>query len=111
MKLAFEQQGAVSVVAISGSVDSLTAEALLSALHQHMGQGHLHLVADFSDVDYVSSAGLRAFLMTVKQARSAGGDFRLTRLQPSVLKVLDLSGFTTIMKLYEDVPQAVASYV
>lgn len=89
MNLAFEQQGAVSVVAISGSVDSLTAEALLSALQQHMDQDHIHLVADFSGVDYVSSAG---------------------QVQPSVLKVLDLSGFTTIMKLYDDVPQAVASY-
>jgi anti-anti-sigma factor len=53
---------------------------------------------------------LRALLATVKQARSAGGDFRLAGVLPPVHKVLEMSGFTTILKLYPDVDGAVASY-
>ena len=110
VSLAFEQRGAVSVVSVAGSVDSLTAESLGSAMQQHVGRGHVHLVGDFSGVGYVSSAGLRAFLLVVRQARSAGGDLRLTQVQPAVLKVLDLTGFTTILKLYPSVQEAIASY-
>jgi anti-sigma B factor antagonist len=46
----------------------------------------------------------------VKQARQQGGDFRLAAVHPPVHKVLEMSGFTSILKLYTDVELAVASY-
>lgn len=110
MNIDIQSRGPVSVVAIEGSVDGLTAESLLSTLHAHVEQGHTQLVADLGGVEYTSSAGLRALLATVKEARRGGGDLRLAAIRPNVLKVLELSGFTTILKLYDDVDAAVASY-
>lgn len=110
MNIEFEPHGDVSVVVISGSVDSLTANDLLSNLHEHVMVGNLRLVANLAGVDYTSSAGLRALLATVKQARRGGGDLRLACINGNVRKVLELSGFTTIMKLFDDVDAAVASY-
>ena len=55
----------VTVVQITGSVDSLTAEALMQALSQEVGADRVRLVADFSGVEYTSSAGLRALLATL----------------------------------------------
>lgn len=99
-----------AVVAISGSVDGLTADTLLGTLQGYVEAGHTRLVVDLSAVDYTSSAGLRALLATVKQARQGGGDLRLASINPPVRKVLELSGFTTIMKCYDDVASAVDSY-
>ena len=110
MNIEFEPRGEVSVVIISGSVDSLTAEAMLSAMTAHVEAGHLQLVANMAAVDYTSSAGLRALLSTVKATRCGGGDLRLARTSPNVFKVLELSGFTSIMKLYDEVDAAVASF-
>jgi anti-anti-sigma factor len=110
VKIDIQSRGDVSVVAIEGSVDGLTAETLLSTLHGHVEQGHARLVADLAGVEYTSSAGLRALLATVKETRRGGGDLRLAAIRPNVQKVLELSGFTTIMKLYDDVDAAVASY-
>lgn len=100
----------VTVVEISGSVDSLTAEQLLATLSGQLQAQRVRLVADFSGVAYTSSAGLRALLATVKEARRHGGDFRLAAVQPAVLRVLELSGFTSILKMFGDVDAAVASY-
>lgn len=100
----------VTVVEIRGSVDSLTADQLLAALTAQLGAQRVRLVADFSAVEYTSSAGLRALLATVKEARRQGGDFRLAAVQPAVLRVLELSGFTSILKMFADVDAAVASY-
>ena len=72
--------------------------------------GHHDLVADFSEVDYTSSAGLRVLLGTVKHARSRGGDLRLARPHPEVLKVLNLSGFTSILRVFDTVDDAVESF-
>jgi anti-anti-sigma factor len=99
-----------AVVVISGSVDGLTAEHLLGTLQGFVEAGQTRLVADLAGVLYTSSAGLRALLATVKQARQGGGDLRLASINPPVLKVLELSGFTTIMKCYDDVASAIGSY-
>ena len=61
-------------------------------------------------MDYTSSAGLRVLLGTVKRARSGGGDLRLAGPNPDVRKVLDLSGFTGILKVFETVDDALASF-
>lgn len=110
MDIQFEARCDVSVVVITGSVDSQTAEALLAEMISYVDAGHLQLVADLGAVEYTSSAGLRALLSTVKATRRGGGDLRLTRPTPNVLKVLELSGFTSIMQLYDEVDAAVASF-
>ena len=110
MDIQIEPGERAAVVAISGSVDGLTADTLLSTLQGYVEAGHTRLVADLEGVDYTSSAGLRALLATVKQARQRGGDLRLANINPPVLKVLALSGFTAIMKCYDDVATAMDSY-
>jgi anti-sigma B factor antagonist len=49
-------------------------------------------------------------LETVKETRQRGGDLRLAAVQPDVRRVLDLAGFTHILKLYGDIDEAVASF-
>jgi anti-anti-sigma factor len=110
MQVTFENQGGTVVARIAGSVDGLTADTLLGALRAQVDEGRVRMVGDLSAVDYTSSAGLRALLATLKATRQQGGDFRLAAVQPNVLRVLELSGFTSILKLYADVPTAVASF-
>lgn len=100
----------VTVLRLTGSVDSLTAADLLQALSVQIQATRVRLVADFSDVAYTSSAGLRTLLATLKDARRQGGDLRLACVQPPVHKVLELSGFTSILQLYPDVGAACASF-
>jgi anti-sigma B factor antagonist len=79
-------------------------------LTEHVVAGSVRLVADFKAVDYTSSAGLRSLLGALKDSRRQGGDLRLAAVQSSVLRVLSISGFTSIIKVFDDVDSAVASY-
>jgi anti-anti-sigma factor len=99
-----------TVVRVIGSVDSLTADALTAVLQSHLDEGRTRLVGDLSGVQYTSSAGLRAILGTLKASRERGGDLRLAGVTQGVLRILELSGFTSILKLYSDVDAAVASF-
>ena len=110
MDVLVEQRGAVAVVRITGSVDGLTADGLQASLRAQLDGGTTKLVGDLSGVAYTSSAGLRALLATLKTARQLGGDFRLAAVAPPVLRVLELSGFTSILRHYADVDAAVASF-
>jgi len=108
--LTTRRDGDVTVVSVMGTVDAVTAPRLAEALKAEVDAGQHRLVADMADASYVSSAGLRAFLATVKQARAADGDLRVARVQPSVHQVFDLAGFTTIVRFFDDVEGAVASF-
>ena len=110
MDIVVEQRAPTTIVRITGSVDGLTAETLLATLQQQIDAGNFRLIGDLSGVSYTSSAGLRALLATVKSSRQHGGDFRLAAVVPAVHKVLEMSGFTTILKLYPDVELAIASF-
>ena len=110
METSVDRRGDVITVHISGSVDGLTAEDLQHVFSSEVEAGHHNVVADFGAVDYTSSAGLRVLLATLKQTRSRGGDLRLAGPNPEVRKVLDLSGFTGILRVFDTVDDAVASF-
>jgi anti-anti-sigma factor len=111
MDIKDRQVGDIVIVTLSGSIDALTAPKIAENISGLTSTGKIKLIVDFSGVDYTSSAGLRVLLGAVKETRSQGGDLRLAAVQPDVLKVLKLSGFTNILKLFEDVDSAVASFL
>ena len=110
MQVTSQQHGNITVVSAEGSLDALTAPDLGKALDEQITNGNSYLVADLKGVDYTSSAGLRVLLAAVKETRQAGGDLRLASVQDDVNKVLNLAGFTSIVKQYPDVDAAVASF-
>jgi anti-anti-sigma factor len=110
LEIAITQQAHVTVALVSGSLDALTSDRLTAALTEQIEAGRVRLVGDLSGVEYTSSAGLRALLGVLKEARRQGGDLRLAAARDAVRRVLDMSGFTGIIKSYPDTAAAVASY-
>lgn len=110
MDITQSTQNDILIVHISGSMDALTAPKLTEYLMGQIDGGKNNLIGDLENLEYTSSAGLRALLGAVKAARQIGGDFRLAAIQPKVLKVLELSGFTNIIKNFDDVDTAVTSF-
>jgi anti-sigma B factor antagonist len=105
-----KQQDQTTVVSIAGSVDALTAGELTDLLLENIDSQHVCLVVDLGEVDFMSSAGLRAIMTSLKESRKHGGDLRLAAAQPGVEKILKMSGFTTILKSYSTLDQAVSSF-
>ncbi len=110
MEISTRQVGKTTVVAVAGTIDALNASDLTAALLERISAGDVHLVVDLSGVDFMSSSGLRSILAGLKESRQRGGDLRLAGASASIEKVLQMSGFTTILKDYPSVDQAVASY-
>jgi anti-anti-sigma factor len=110
MQISIAHERDVTVVAVSGSLDALTADALTAAMQAEVRAGRTRLVASFADLEYTSSAGLRVLLTTLKEARQQGGDLRVAAMRERVQRVLDLSGFSGILKCFPDVASAVASF-
>lgn len=110
MKTDVLQENGSTVVSVTGSVDALTAPELAKTLSEQVQAGRANLVVDLMEVEFMSSAGLRTLLGAVKEARSYGGDLRIASSNPGVDKVLKMSGFHTIAKVFTSQAEAIASF-
>jgi anti-sigma B factor antagonist len=99
--------GDAVVVRFDGHLDTTTASDTLAHFDRLVEDGQTRIVADFSSVDFVSSAGLRVLLATAKNIGSAGS-LRLFGLNPAVREVFDVSGFSTILAIFDDEAAALA---
>ena len=79
-------------------MDTTTSPQLQNAILQAFQKGS-KLVLDFSGVEYVSSAGLRALLIGQKTANSKGGTMTLVHVADAVLQVFKMSGFSGILHI------------
>ena len=109
MKLSEKKIKNLSIVFVEGEIDAATGPKLALFFHDQLSKSK-NLIADFSKVEFISSAGLRVLLGTVKEARSIGGDLRLSEVQEKPYRVLKMSGFNRILKIYPELETAVKSY-
>ncbi len=66
------------------------------------------LIIDCSGLEYVSSAGLRVFLLAARTAQRTRIGFAVCSLQQAVREVFELSGFNRVMAVYADRSMALA---
>jgi anti-sigma B factor antagonist len=110
MKTEIRQAGQITVVAVTETVDALTAPELTRLLSEQIRTGHYNLVVDLTGVEFMSSAGLRTLLGAVKESRTNGGDLRIASTNPGIDKVLKMSGFHNIAKVFTSSGDALASF-
>ena len=99
-----------TILAVNGRIDTLTAPELEQAINTEIGRGNKQILLDFSGVSYISSGGLRVLLATAKKLKNPGYKFGICSLQPEVLKVFTLAGFTSIFSLYASEGEALATW-
>ena len=78
---------------ISGSIDSRTAPDLEAELIPEL-DNYNTAILDFSNVKYISSAGMRVLLMGHKKAKAAGGKLSITSVPSFVMEIFDVTGFS-----------------
>lgn len=108
MNIVQSKQNGVSLFALKGRLDATSTSALDTAFTTAFDAGDRKFVWDCSDLAYISSAGLRAFLQAMKKLDASGGRLVIAAARPSVVEVFDISGFKALMALRPDVPSALA---
>ena len=111
MKTEVTQDNNSTIMTVTGTVDALTAPELAKVLVNEIAEGHVNLIVDLIGVEFMSSAGLRTLLGAVKESRSNGGDLRIASTNPGIDRVLKMSGFHSIAKVYSSLSEAVSSFL
>ena len=109
MDLQTRTEGNVIVVTISGRLDAVTAPDYERTIRQMIDSGNAYFVVDFEQLEYISSAGLRALLLMGKLLKEKDGHVCFANVKGNVQSVFDMSGFSTIFKMEDSTAAALAA--
>lgn len=100
MEVVKSKQGEVLVVDLNGRLDANTADGFEQQIIPDIEEGESKVLVDFSQLDYISSAGLRVLLMAARKLQDSNGKIALCSLKKNIQTVFDLAGFSTIFQIY-----------
>jgi anti-sigma B factor antagonist len=112
MKLDSRTYADTLVVAPAGRLDHDNCEAFRAGLQPLLDRAlasRQRIVVDLSGLEYVSSAGLRCFMLAAKQAGTQGGKIVLAALRPVVAEIFQISRFDMVFELHPSVREALAA--
>jgi anti-anti-sigma factor len=92
-----------------GQIDHPNAEQLKQALAPILDAtllGKCALVLDFSQVEYISSMGLRVLLMAAKQLRAQNARIAVGALRPVVKEIFEIAHFNHVLEVFPTVRAA-----
>jgi anti-sigma B factor antagonist len=98
MELNATLQGDILVVTAVGDLNAVSCGQLEAELASQVDAGHLWIVLDLGEIRYVSSAGLRVFLVSARKLAKTGA-FVLARPTDSVAQILKMTGFDRIVQV------------
>jgi len=99
------------MIKVTGRINSQTAPQLAEALKGILDAEQHRIVFDMSDVDFISSAGLRVLIEAQKTCKRWNrGEVALARVPQQVRETLDLAGFVPLFQFFDSTVEAVGSF-
>lgn len=94
------------IISPEGRLDSNTSAAFEKQVLEVLAGGAKSVLMDFSQIDYMSSAGLRVVLLAAKRLKAGGGKLVICGLSASITEVFRVSGFLAALNVVSDLSSA-----
>lgn len=102
------RSGDTLVIALSGRLDATSAEPFQQQLLRSIESGETAILLDLLELEYVSSAGLRALLVAARHLQDKGGRLKACSASGEVREVLQMTGFDSFVPVLADREAALA---
>lgn len=109
MELKEEQIGGITVLEVKGRLDSTTSPVLGDRLTAILGAAKARVLVDFSQLEYISSAGFRVLLIAAKRADQNTAKLVLCGVSGKVRQLFDLGGFLDLFSITATREEGIAS--
>ena len=111
MQLRSRDESTATVVSVAGRIDHSSAGGFEEALTPFLDacSPQRALLLDFAEVNYISSVGLRALLLSARKAKAQQSRFAVAGLLPPVKEVMIISRLNAVIPIYETVEEGLAA--
>jgi len=87
------------VIAIRGELDTLAAKSFAADMEPVLAEAGKQITMDFSELEYISSAGMRTILLLQKTAEDKGGKVSIKGMSEDILQIFRMTGFDQIIEI------------
>jgi anti-sigma B factor antagonist len=94
---------------LSGRLDGTSSSAFESRVLGYIEAGDTRLIIDMAELAYISSVGLRVFLVAAKRLKPVDGRLALCALRPSIAQVFEIAGFSSMFTITDTRDEAEAA--
>jgi len=101
----------VTIVAPRGYIDTTTVDKLEHKLVELVSLEQYKLIINLKDTEYINSSGWGVFLRDLKKIRENDGDIVLSNMSPDVRIVYETMEFSQILKSFDSLEAASASFI
>lgn len=109
MKIEVRNIGDHTVAAIEGRLDTTQSDSFEKKMTEVVSSGGNKIILDCEKLEYISSSGLRVFLMAQKKMMAASGHLKICNLQPVIQEIFEVSGFTMIFSIHPNLETALGA--
>ncbi|GLC28658.1 anti-sigma F factor antagonist [Clostridium omnivorum] len=111
MYLKFENEKDTLIVYLMGELDHHSAEEVRTKIDDRLDRsGITKLIMDFTNVTFMDSSGIGVVIGRFKKLSLKKGEVCIANVNSSVKRVFELSGMFKIIKLYENLEQALSNF-
>lgn len=98
------------ILKIVGRLDALNANNFEKSTRELLTQYSCNAVFELSDLDYISSAGIRVFLLLINELESANKKIALISPSEMVAEIFEMSGLYDFVRVFDSVDGAVSFF-
>ena len=99
MEVKIQQTEQETIVRIIGELDTVATTEKAEDLQVILDHSAENMLVDCSELEYISSAGLRFFMQLKRESEAKGGSIRITHLNEDVADIFRMSGFQNIFQI------------
>lgn len=107
MEISEQRQGDIVILIPVGRINNDTSTSFQPKLLESVAPAGSKVLIDFSAVEYISSAGLRALMMASKQSKANNGHLAVAGLTPMVKEIFAISRFSMVVQVFETRAEAI----
>jgi anti-anti-sigma factor len=104
-----DRDDGIVILRLSGRLDAYTVSQLEQAINAAKSESLNKFVFEMSQLNYISSSGMRVLLTARSNAQKSDGDVLLCALSQNVREVLEMVGFTSVFQIHPTVDLAIES--
>jgi len=109
MEVSISKMRHATIFSLKGRLDSNTAPQFEKQLQDFLRGPNSHLIFDFDNLEYISSAGLRVILNTAKAYNAGPYRFAACAMQEHVQEVFEISGFDSFITIHRTVDESLSA--
>lgn len=95
-------QDGVVVLNLKGRVDATNSGQVHDKVMEEIKNGCNKMIINFSEVNYISSAGLRVLIFATKSFSKSSGSFAVCSLNDNIMKIFEISGLVNLFTIHND---------